>query len=85
MSGQDGYQRGDEPGSANDHISGGGSYWLTSQLAADIIDLVAEPLEHPTELVLPGEALEVFCRTRSLCHGCNELDQALDLVDKNGQ
>src|SRR5919108_6109954 len=85
---QDGYQCGDERGSASDHISGRQQEVTRCppQLAANILDLVAEPLEHPTEPILPGEALEVFCRSfGSLRHGCYELDQALDLVDKQGQ
>jgi hypothetical protein len=85
---QDGHQRGDKPGSANDHISGGQEEVAgrLPQLAPNIIDLFAEPLEHPTQPVLLGETLKLFCRSlRSLRHGDNEIDQTLDLVDQHGQ
>ena len=53
---QDGYERGDEPGGADDHISGRQEEVVRRlpRLAPNVTELVAESLEKPTQPVLLG-------------------------------
>jgi hypothetical protein len=81
-------QSGDEPGGTNGYSSGGGEEVLDqrSQFVPKILDLVAEPIEEPTEPGLLGEPLEIFrWPLGSLSRSNYEVDQTVDLVDQQGQ
>jgi hypothetical protein len=84
---QDDHQRGDEPGGADDYVPRGQEEVADrlTQLAANVTELLAEPLEDPTQPVLPGEPLEVLRRPlRRLGHSDDEVAQPPYLVDQQG-
>src|SRR5918995_7224802 len=76
---QYGRERGDEPGGANGYSSGGREEVpeQRSQFVPETFELVAEPLEEPTEAVLLGEPLDVFgWPLRGVSGGGGEIGEA---------
>ena len=85
---QDGRKRGYEPCGPKGYLSGGQEEILEQlpELVPKGGELVAEPLEEPTEAVLLGDSPDIFRRPfGSLGRGDYEVDKGVDLIDQQGK